>query len=333
MAQFSTAVHAKSPKRVVLFAHHGTAWITPTNQGIVRGYLRENEGESPYTMTQQPPEQLALSFEPIGVIRTKMRTKFDSPHQPKNSNEERNVIQLYPGKGFDVALRDLEKFDRIWLVWWFHRNSTWRPLVLPPRGDAIRRGVFSTRSPHRPNPIGITAVSLLGIEKLHLIVGNTDLVDGTPILDIKPYIPSVDAFPDASMGWISTVEEQLLQPAKYSVDYSPLASAQREWLLDNWGIDFMDRASDTLQRDPTVHRTRRIRKWHGDQLQMGCGAWRIIFTLSALSVVIVKIVPGYPDSLLHNSSNTEIADQEAQIAFKSIWPDEEKDGGPTTSPE
>jgi len=275
-------------------------------------------------MTQTPPEQPILSFQPIGVIRTKMRTKFDSPHQPRNSNEERNVIQLNAGQGFDVALRDLEKFDRIWLVWWFHRNSTWRPLVLPPRGDAIRRGVFATRSPHRPNPIGITAVPLLGIEKLNLIVGNTDLVDGTPILDIKPYIPSVDAFPDASMGWISTVEEQLLQPARYSLTYSLLASTQRQWLLENWNIDFMNRVSDALQRDPTVHRTRRIRKWQGDQFQMGCGAWRIIFTVSGLNVEILRIVPGYPDSLLSNSTKTEIPDQEAQIAFKSIWPDEEK---------
>lgn len=284
-------------------------------------------------MTQNSPEQPSLSFQPIGVIRTNMRTKFDSPHQPKNSHEERNVIQLYSGNGFDVALRDLEKFDRIWLVWWFHRNSTWRPLVLPPRGDAIRRGVFATRSPHRPNPIGITAVPLLGVEKLDIIVGNTDLVDGTPILDIKPYIPTVDAFPDASMGWISSVEEKLLQPPQYSLTYSPLASTQLEWLRTNWQIDFMDRASESLQRDPTIHRTRRIRKWLGDQLQMGCGAWRIIFTVAGLHVVILKIVPGYPDSLLHDSSSSEIPDQTAQIAFKTIWPDEEKLPNVTASAE
>jgi tRNA-Thr(GGU) m(6)t(6)A37 methyltransferase TsaA len=281
-------------------------------------------GEHPSAMTQTPPESPPLSFQPIGVIRTEMRTKFDSPHQPKNSDEERNIIQLYPGHGFDVALRDLEKFDRIWLVWWFHRNSTWRPLVLPPRGDAVRRGVFATRSPHRPNPIGITAVPLLGVEKLHIIVGNTDLVDGTPILDIKPYVPTVDAFPDASMGWISSVEEKLLHPAQYSLTYAPLASAQLEWLLTTWKINFMDRASEVLQRDPAIHRTRRIRKWRDDQLQMGCGGWRIIFTVTALNVSILKIIPGYPDSLLHCSSNSQIPDQVAQIAFKTIWPDEEQ---------
>jgi tRNA-Thr(GGU) m(6)t(6)A37 methyltransferase TsaA len=275
-------------------------------------------------MTKTPPDPQPLSFEPIGVIRTHMRTKFDSPHQPKNSNEERNVIELYPGKGYDVAVRNLATFDRIWLVWWFHKNSTWRPLVLPPRGDAIRRGLFATRSPHRPNPIGITAVPLLGVEKLNIIVGNTDLVDGTPILDIKPYIPTVDAFPDASMGWISSVEEKLLQPNSYTVNYSPLATAQLAWLHSEWNIDFMGRAHDVLSRDPTIHRTRRIRKWQDDQLQMGCGGWRIIFTVTGLEVSIVKITPGYPDSLLLRGAEVIIPDQNAQIAFKQLWPDEPK---------
>ena len=275
-------------------------------------------------MTKPPLDLEPLSFEPIGVIRTNMRTKFDSPHQPRNSDEERNVIQLHPGKGYDVALRDLSSFDRIWLIWWFHKNSTWRPLVLPPRGDATRRGVFATRSPHRPNPIGITAVPLLGIEKLNIIVGNTDLVDGTPILDIKPYVPTVDAFPDASMGWISSVEEKLLEPSRYTVTYAPLATVQIEWLQQNWGVFFMDRVQDALSRDPSIHRTRRIRKWQENQRQMGCGGWRIIFTVSDLQVLVEKIVPGYPDSLLLNGENTRIPDQEAQIAFKQIWPDEPK---------
>jgi tRNA-Thr(GGU) m(6)t(6)A37 methyltransferase TsaA len=276
-------------------------------------------------MKKPPSEPSSLSFEPIGVIRTTMRTKFDSPHQPKNSDEERNVIQLHPGKGYDVALRDLASFDRIWLIWWFHKNSTWRPLVLPPRGDPTRRGVFATRSPHRPNPIGITTVPLLAVEKLNIIIGNTDLVDGTPILDIKPYIPTVDAFPDASMGWISGVEEKLLQPSPYTVTYSPLASAQIEWLQSNWGIRFIERAHDSLSRDPSIHRTRRIRKWQDSKLQMGCGGWRIIFTVNDLQVLIEQVVPGYPDSLLSNADNTQIPDQDAQIAFKLIWPDEDKE--------
>lgn len=275
-------------------------------------------------MAKEPVEHLSLALRPIGVIRTTMRTKFDSPHQPKNADTNRSVIELFPGNGFDVALRDLDKFDRIWLVWWFHRNTTWRPLVLPPRGDAVRRGVFATRSPHRPNPIGLTAVPLISVSKLSITVGNTDLVDGTPILDIKPYIPNVDAFPDASFGWITGVEEQLLQPTRYTVTYAPLASTQIQWLKEHWGVSFIDRVNEVLQRDPTIHRTRRIRKWRDDYLQMGCGAWRIVFSVNDTNVEVRKVVPGYPDSLLFDEANDAIPDQQAQIAFKEIWPDEEK---------
>ena len=125
-------------------------------------------------MSNPPPEDPQLLVRPIGFIRTAMRTKFDSPHQPKQGAEERNIIQLTPGLDLQTAVRDLAGFDRIWLIWWFHRNSTWKPLVLPPRGGAHRRGVLATRSPHRPNPIGITSVPLIEIDKLNIVVGNTD---------------------------------------------------------------------------------------------------------------------------------------------------------------
>jgi hypothetical protein len=126
------------------------------------------------------------------------------------------------------------------------------------------------------------------------------------------------------MGWISGVEEKLRQPSRFTVTYSPLATVQIEWLRHNWGIGFMERAQDALSRDPSIHRTRRIRKWQGAYLQMGCGGWRIIFSVSHDQVRIEKIVPGYPDSLLLDERNGQIPDQEAQIAFKQLWPDEPK---------
>lgn len=223
--------------------------------------------------------------------------------------------------GFDLALKDLGAFNRIWLVWWFHRNSTWKPLVLPPRGAAKRRGVFATRSPHRPNPIGITSIPLLGIEGTNLIVGNSDLVDGTPILDIKPYIPTVDAFPEASMGWLSEVESEHAEPPRYTTSFSPLAEEQLAWLQLNWNIDFQERIVEILSRDPSIHRTRRIRKWGLDKLQLGCGAWKAIFVVEGTNVTVEGIRSGYPDELLAGGPNPEIPDQEAQIAFKSLWPD------------
>ena len=99
-----------------------------------------------------------LTITPIGFIRSGKPLKFDARHQPDESQAETNILEMLPGDKYQKALKDLEGFDRVWLLWWFHRNNDWRPEVLPPRGPSKRRGVFATRPPHRPNPLGITPV-------------------------------------------------------------------------------------------------------------------------------------------------------------------------------
>jgi hypothetical protein len=162
-------------------------------------------------------------------------------------------------------------------------------------------------------------VPLIEVNKLHIIVGNTDLVDGTPILDIKPYIASVDAFPNASQGWIDEVEELLEPPPKYEVTYASLAHEQTEWLKHEWQIDFRPRATEILSRDPTVHRTRRVRRHPSGLFVLGCGAWRLFFSVAENTVLISHIAPGYPDRLLMRGPDNFIPDQAAQIAFRARW--------------
>lgn len=250
-----------------------------------------------------------LSLEPIGYIRTDMRLKFDAPHQPNSEAIKSNTIELLPGKNFEQALQDLAGFERIWLLWWFHKNSAWRPLVLPPRGAKKKRGVFATRSPHRPNGIGLTATKLISIKGRTLVVGPVDLVDGTPILDIKPYIPEVDAFPNSAIGWLG--EADLSKP-NFRVELSPLARAQAQWLRENWQINFIERARDLLAIDPTPHRTRRISR-SGSEFRMGCGAWRLYFSVNADVVQILRIEPGYPLRALKGAAT--VPDREVQLAF------------------
>lgn len=267
-----------------------------------------------------------LTISSIGVIHTKMVTKFDAPHQPKDGDDERNVIELNEGHNFESAVQDLDGFDRIWLVWWFHRNTTWRPYVLPPRGPAKRRGVFSTRSPHRPNPIGISVVPLLGVEGRKIYVGNTDLLDGTPILDIKPYISTVDSFPESSLGWIAEVEAAMAEPPRFTVQYCDRAAAQIAWLKSNWSVDFTGRVNEILSRDPGVHRTRRIRRWDDRFRQIHCGPWRVIFSVEELVVTIRFVLAGYPDRILFSRKTDWVPDQDAQIAFKEFWGESDREG-------
>jgi tRNA-Thr(GGU) m(6)t(6)A37 methyltransferase TsaA len=254
-----------------------------------------------------------LELRPIGHVRTDKRLKFDAPHQPDADSEETNRIELLPG--YELALSDLATFDRIWLVWWFHRNTTWRSRVLPPRGPAKRRGVFATRSPHRPNPLGLTNVQLLKVEGLTLTVGPLDLVDGTPIFDIKPYITRIDAHPEASLGWIGEIEAEMAQQERFEIELSDLARRQLTYLREIWNIDFTDRAYDLLSLDPTPHRTRRILRIDDHLLRMACGPWRLYYSINGRMVRIESVAKGYADETLAADFGADIQDRDAQMAF------------------
>lgn len=253
----------------------------------------------------------SMHFHVIGIARTEMRSKFDAPHQP-DRRMAGGVIELVNGSNFEQALKDLEGFERIWLLWWFHKNTTWHPVVLPPRGEGIKRGVFATRSPHRPNAIGLTAVPLLGIRGRKLMIGPSDLIDGTPILDIKPYIPEIDAFPDCRAGWVDDLESEV---TNFEVTLSPRAEDQQRWLL-GMGVNFFERATRILASDPSPNRTRRISRFSGD-FKMGCGPWRVIFRVKKgrAIVEILEFAPGYPLSSLLDITKERIQDREAQIKF------------------
>lgn len=255
----------------------------------------------------------SLTVEPIGFVHCAKQLKFEAPHQPKSDSSEVNEVQLLPGKQFEIALEDLAGFDRIWLVWWFDKNKTWRPRAMPPRGPAKRRGVFATRSPHRPNPIGLTCVPLLSVEGLTLTVGPLDLMDGTPILDIKPYISTVDAFPESSLGWVGEVEELIASSPRYEIVVSDLATRQLEWLFDH-GVDFAETAFEKLRIDPMPHRTRRILQID-DRFRIACGPWRMYYRVNGFGVLIEEIQKGYSDESLILPGHEKIIDRTVQIEF------------------
>lgn len=256
----------------------------------------------------------SLTVEPIGFVHCTKQLKFEAPHQPDSGSGETNTIVLLPGKQFEIALEDLAGFDRIWLVWWFDKNKTWRPRAMPPRGPAKRRGVFATRSPHRPNPIGLTCVPLISVDGLTLTVGALDLMDGTPILDIKPYLSTVDAFPESSLGWVGEVEELIAKSPRFEIQISPLAAQQLEWLRVNWNIEFAETAFAKLAIDPMPHRTRRILRIE-DRYRIACGPWRMYYRVVSQTVVIEEIQKGYSDESLVLPGHEKIIDREAQIEF------------------
>lgn len=139
-------------------------------------------------------------LQPIGVMRTTQRVHHDAPRQPGLGRGGEGEVHLR--QGLQNALADLAGFSHVWLLYWCHHARGWRSRVTPPR-DGQSRGLFATRAPNRPNPIGLSCVRLLAVEKRVLRVGDHDLLDGTPILDVKPYLPYCDSVPDAAIGYVA----------------------------------------------------------------------------------------------------------------------------------
>ena len=150
-----------------------------------------------------------LLIRPVAFIRTDFPSKFGIPRQAGLAAGLHGKVVFEPDYRIDEALRGLEGFSHIWLIWGFSENAghDWTPTVRPPRlGGNVRMGVFATRSPFRPNGLGLSCVRLLEVQKeadlgTTLLVEGADMVDGTPIYDIKPYIPYADSIPDAAGGF------------------------------------------------------------------------------------------------------------------------------------
>lgn len=156
-----------------------------------------------------------FSMQPIGWVRSPYQRRFGTPQQASAiDSDSEATLELDAALIPEAALRDLAGIERLWVVSYLDRSGTWGPLVQPPRGPRVRRSLFATRSPDRPNPIGLSAVQLLRVDGLTLHVRGVDLLDGTPILDLKPYIPYADAFPGSRAGWIDEIPREEPQYAK-----------------------------------------------------------------------------------------------------------------------
>ena len=147
----------------------------------------------------------SLRIDPIGIIETPFRGPAGTPIQPSRADGARGIVRLDPR--FWAGLQDLAGFERIWLVYWLHKRPA-SSLLVTPFLDNQPRGIFATRAPLRPSPIGMSAVRLIGLHDGVLEVADVDMIDGTPLLDIKPYVPEFDSYPASRAGWFDESNSQ-----------------------------------------------------------------------------------------------------------------------------
>jgi len=153
---------------------------------------------------------LEIAFTPIGTIHSCYGEKFGIPRQPGLVKSATATLELLAPFDTPDALRGLEGFSHVWIIFLFHQSARdeWKATVRPPRlGGNKRVGVFASRSNFRPNPIGLSVVELMGIDGTVLKLGGGDFLDGTPVLDIKPYIPYADRIPGATGAFADAAPE------------------------------------------------------------------------------------------------------------------------------
>jgi tRNA-Thr(GGU) m(6)t(6)A37 methyltransferase TsaA len=205
--------------------------------------------------------------------------KFGIPRQSREESPILTRIVFEPDYRIPEALRGIEGYSHLWLLWGFSEVDSWSPTVRPPRlGGNTRMGVFATRSPYRPNPIGLSSVKLMGIENGELIVSGADVLDGTPIYDIKPYLSFSDSHPDAQNGFAEETKDRTLEVVFYpGIDQVLTRCCPRDTLVQEISYILAQDPRPAYQDDPER------------EYKMDYAGFTITFAVKNTTVIVKKI--------------------------------------------
>lgn len=233
-----------------------------------------------------------LLLEPIGFFQSPKKSPSDAARQATaDTSISEGTIELSAGQNFEQALENIEGFSHIWVIYGFHRNSDWKPKVDPPRSPGHKVGVFASRSPYRPNAIGMSALKLLKVDGLQLTVGSHDLLDGSPIYDIKPYLLHSDAILDATKGWTEGLDELI-----YNLKFSFKSMEQLEFLSIQGKLsEFRNTIETQLQFDPLNSQKKRVKSQTDGTAVFANKTWRVRFQIfeSEKMIEVIEVFSGY----------------------------------------
>lgn len=229
-----------------------------------------------------------ISLDPIAYFIASAFEKADVPKQGVLSKSNEGIIRFRKGYNYEQALQDLLGMERIWILFWMHEVHNWKTKVQPPR-PVSKKGVFATRSPHRPNPIGLSCVRLISISGLDLLVEGHDLIDGTPILDIKPYLEYADSFPGAASGWM----EESKDVQDNEVFFSLLALKEMAYICEHKGPSLREKIESRLRFFTDISSSNRTKHIKDGFYLQAYKSWRYLFKKNEEGVCVLLILSGY----------------------------------------
>ncbi|MCS6901987.1 MAG: tRNA (N6-threonylcarbamoyladenosine(37)-N6)-methyltransferase TrmO [Myxococcales bacterium] len=228
------------------------------------------------------------TFEPIGILRTPFREWLSAPRQPAEAAEVTGEIELFSAKNYEHALEDIGVWSHLWVIFVFDRNKGWKPKVWSPQSEC-RRGVLATRAPYRPNPLELSVMQLESVEGLRLRVRGVDMLDGSPVLDRKPYVPYTDVVTEASGGWLGGEADP---GPRYEVSWGEAAKEQEHFLSGLW-VALKEAVEAVLAVSPHPHPYRRIRLEAGGQRRLALREWRVWFSVEGARVRVERLGSGH----------------------------------------
>lgn len=236
---------------------------------------------------------VSLTLNSIGLFESSQLEPYQAGRQPDALGYS-GKIHLHSGFNFEQALQDLVGCTHIWIIFGFHHNTNWKPLVQTPRSNK-KIGVFATRAPYRPNPIGMSLVKLVDIKNLTIEVAENDILNGSPVYDIKPYHPEYDHAEDASIEWLEKSSHQ-----KNIINFSPLAEEQMDF-LSRYEVLLKAFVIRQLEYDALNKDKKRVED-NGQYYTLSYRTWRIDFTLIENIVGVLAIRSGYSKEDLNEES-------------------------------
>ena len=257
-----------------------------------------------------------MNIKPIGVVKSDLKFKSESPTQGTYVENSEAKIVLNSGSNLEQALDGLQDYERVWVIYQFHKNENWKPMVNVPRLENEKKGVFATRSPYRPNSIGMTCVKLVGVNGREITIAESDMLDDSPVLDIKPYINYSDSFLTKQPDWLDKAEED-----EYQIFIPEYLQKKIQYLEKSAKLNLRQFIDTQLRFKPLNQDRKRIEilddSESGTKAKISFRTWRFEYNVDreSLKVFMLNLYSGYRKEELKEGEEDPYGDKNIHRKF------------------